>query len=135
MLESMESMENSIFLAKIIGLVFLFLGLATLINREWYRQLITDFFDDRGLVYLSGVLTLVTGIAIVLVHNVWAPDWRILITILGWIAIAKGVMRLTFPALAMRSAKKFSTTTTPTIFSGVSVLVLGVVLASMGYLN
>jgi len=128
-------MENSIFLAKFIGLVLLFIGVAILVNREWYRQLITNFFDDRGLLYLSGMLALVTGVAIVLVHNVWTPDWRILITLLGWIAIMRGVMRLTFPALSMRSAKKFSTTTTPTTFGGVGVLVLGVILTAMGYLN
>ena len=128
-------MGNSIFLAKFIGLTFMVIGVGTLVNREWYRELIVQFFSDRGQVYLSGILALLAGVAIVLVHNVWTPDWRILITLLGWIAIAKGVMRLTFPALAMRSAKKFSGTTTPTTFSGVGVLVLGVFLTAMGYLN
>ena len=128
-------MGTSIFLAKFMGLVFLIIGVAILVNREWYRQLVADFFDDRGLLYLSGALALVTGLAIVLVHNVWVPDWRILITLLGWVAIARGIMRLTFPALAMRSAKKMSATTTPTTFAGVGVLVLGVILTTMGYLN
>jgi hypothetical protein len=118
-----------------MGLVFLIIGVAILVNREWYRQLVADFFDDRGLLYLSGALAVVTGLAIVLVHNVWVPDWRILITLLGWVAIARGIMRLTFPAFAMRSAKKMSATTTPTTFAGVGVLVLGVILTAMGYLN
>ena len=127
-------MESSIFLARIIGLVFLGIGVAILVNREWYRELITEFFDDRGLVYFSGILALVAGIAIVLAHNVWTADWRVLITLLGWISIAKGVMRLAFPAQAMRSAKSYAKTTMPTTIGSVVIVVLGAYLTAMGFL-
>jgi hypothetical protein len=35
-------------------------------------------------VYLSGVLMFVGGLAIVRAHNHWMPDWTVLITLSGW---------------------------------------------------
>ena len=38
----------------------------------------------------------------VIAHNVWAADWRALITLIGWIAVLAGIARLALPA-AMKS--------------------------------
>ena len=35
-------------------------------------------------VYLSGVLMFVAGLAIARVHNRWAFDWTVLVTLSGW---------------------------------------------------
>ena len=37
------------------------------------------------------------GLAIVLTHNVWVADWRVLITILGWLAAIGGAVRILAP--------------------------------------
>ena len=44
-----------------------------------------EFLNSHALIYLAGIITLTAGLAIVLTHNVWAADWRILITVLGWL--------------------------------------------------
>ena len=44
-----------------------------------------EFLRSRALIYLSGVLIHDGGLAIVLTHNVWVADWRVLITLLGWL--------------------------------------------------
>ena len=38
-------------------------------------------------VYLSGVLLFVAGLAIVRAHNHWARDWTVLITLSGWLGL------------------------------------------------
>jgi hypothetical protein len=45
-------------------------------------------------VYLSGVLTFVAGLAIIRAHNRWAPDWTVLITLTGWLALLLGIFRM-----------------------------------------
>jgi NADPH:quinone reductase-like Zn-dependent oxidoreductase len=45
-------------------------------------------------VYLSGVLMFVAGLAIVRVHNQWRTDWTVLVTLSGWFALALGVVRM-----------------------------------------
>lgn len=45
-------------------------------------------------VYLSGVLLFVAGLAVVRSHNVWALNWTILITLCGWCFLALGLVRM-----------------------------------------
>jgi hypothetical protein len=45
-------------------------------------------------VYLSGVLTFVAGLAVVRAHNVWARNWTVLITLCGWFSLALGLLRM-----------------------------------------
>jgi hypothetical protein len=46
-------------------------------------------------VYLSGVLLFVAGLWIVRGHNVWKPlDWRVLITLTGWLFLVLGLVRM-----------------------------------------
>ena len=43
---------------------------------------------------LSGFFCLPAGLAIVLVHNFWVADWPILVTILGWLCVIGGAIRI-----------------------------------------
>lgn len=45
-------------------------------------------------VYLSGVLLFVAGLAVVRSHNVWARCWIVLITLSGWFFLALGLVRM-----------------------------------------
>ncbi len=49
------------------------------------------------LVYLNGVLLFVAGLAIVRTHNVWVRRWPVLVTLLGWVALAIGLLRMFAP--------------------------------------
>ena len=54
-------------------------------------------------IYLSGVLMFVAGLAIVRSHSIWARDWTVLITLSGWFALLIGVGRM-FAASHYRQA-------------------------------
>jgi uncharacterized membrane protein HdeD (DUF308 family) len=53
-------------------------------------------YDDQipSVIYLSGILMFVAGLAIVRVHNVWARDWTVLITLSGWSFLVLGLVRI-----------------------------------------
>src|SRR5712692_4192960 len=91
------SMQTSIYLAKLIGPVFLAVGLGLLLNAATYRKLAEEFLASTALVYLSGVLLMTAGTALLLAHNVWTADWRVLITLLGWLAAIGGAARIIVP--------------------------------------
>ncbi|CAN7446458.1 hypothetical protein [Rhizobacter sp. LjRoot28] len=54
-------------------------------------------------IYLSGVLLFVAGLAIVRVHNTWAKDWTVLVTLSGWAFLLLGLVRM-FGAVHYRNA-------------------------------
>jgi hypothetical protein len=45
-------------------------------------------------VYLSGTLLFVAGLATVRAHNRWVRAWPLLLTVLGWAALAVGLLRM-----------------------------------------
>lgn len=90
-------MELSIFLAKAWGLYLILITLALLINKNNIRSLL-GVLDNDGGVMMSGAVSLVVGVLSVIGHNIWVgPIWVLLVTIFGWAALLKGIMRLAWP--------------------------------------
>jgi hypothetical protein len=128
-----HSMSTSIFLAKLIGPVCLVIGLALLINGAAFRTLAGEFLNNPALMFLSGAITLPAGLAIVLTHNVWAGDWRILITILGWLAIVGGAARILVPQRAAAVGRTLVANPSALPISTGIYLVFGALLSFFGY--
>jgi hypothetical protein len=61
-------------------------------------------------VYLSGVLMFVAGLAIVRVHNLWTRGWRVLVTLSGWFFLLLGLFRMFAAGLYQRSSANVSST-------------------------
>ena len=99
-------MEISIYLAKVFGLYFLVVGIAGFLNAEKFRSLIIDFSKRSDSLFLSGFIGLVLGILLITSHNIWSSDWRVLITILGWMTFLKGAFLLVFPEGMLRFSKR-----------------------------
>lgn len=59
-------------------------------------------------VYLSGVLMFVAGLAIIQAHNVWRRDWTVLITLSGWFFLLLGLLRMFAAGLYQRSSSSAS---------------------------
>jgi hypothetical protein len=128
-------MERSIYLATLIGPVFAAIGVGVLINGAVYRIIIAEGVQSPILIYLSGLMVMPAGIALVLAHNVWKSDWRVILTILGWLCAIGGAARIICPQLAMIvGASLYSHPVAPLIV-GIAVLVLGLVLSYYGYLE
>lgn len=90
-------MELSILIAKITSVVYLAAALGAVFNRDYYRRVVDDLFENAGLTYFIGFTTVVLGFLIVNYHNIWVKDWIVLITVLGWLALVKGVLIIAFP--------------------------------------
>jgi uncharacterized membrane protein len=95
--EGWDAMLTSVYLARLIGPVMLAVGIGLLVNPAAYRTLAREFLDSTALVYLSGLLTMTAGLAILLAHRVVAPDWRTLITLLGLLMLVGGAIRIIAP--------------------------------------
>ena len=62
-------------------------------------------------VYLSGTLMFVGGLAIVRAHNRWVRDWTVLVTLTGWFFLLLGLFRMFAASAYQRSAASTSATT------------------------
>jgi len=118
-------MAASIFIARLLGPVLILIGLALLLRGEAFREILREFLASKALHYLAGVLGLLGGLALVLTHNVWTADWRVIITLIGWLAIVRAIVTIFWPdhlvALGnamLRSRKAFPVSATIDILLG-----------------
>jgi len=98
-------MSTSVFLARLIGPVLLVIGLAVFANQRAFRELAEEFLASRALLFLSGLLIMPVGVAIILTHNIWAADGRVMITLFGWTNAIGGAVRLFAPAYVMKTGR------------------------------
>ena len=99
-------METSILLAQIIGPSILILGIGILMNLGHYRRLVDDFAASPFQIFFAGLLGLLFGILIVCFHNVWEWRWPVIITVIGWILILRGIVRTTAPGFVRTPARR-----------------------------
>ena len=71
--------------------------------------------------------------AIVNAHNLLVSDWRVIITILGWLAIARGALSLLFPNKMYGIGEAILASRSGPMIGAVIILVLGGFLTWMGY--
>ena len=128
-------MERSHFLAKLIGPVFIAGGLGLLFNTTVFRAMFETALHDHMLIYLTGVLALPAGLAIIIVHNDWKWHWPLIITVFGWLMAIGGAMRIIAPqtvewiGVALFSYPSFF------VIDGSIAVLLGVLLSYFGYLD
>ena len=82
-------------IAKIVGPTLIVMVFSEM--RFWNPTL----YDTQiaPLIYLNGVLLFVAGLALVNKHNFWVLNWKTLITIIGYIAMIIGLLRMLFPEI------------------------------------
>ena len=90
-------METSIFIAKLLAVVYLFVGIGFLVNPKYYKKALEDMLKSPLMFYFGGIMATLAGFLIVSYHNVWEQSWVVVITLFGWIALAKGFMLFVFP--------------------------------------
>lgn len=82
-------------------------------------------------VYLSGTLFFVAGLAIVRAHNLWVRAWPVLVTATGWFFLVLGLVRM-FAAGRYRQAAAGAGSTTFMVLEGL-LLVVALVITYHGY--
>jgi len=82
-------------------------------------------------IYLSGVLLFVAGLAIVRAHNHWVRDWTVLVTLSGWFFLVLGVVRMFGASIYQRG----SASTSAGVFMVVEgvLLILGLIMTFKAY--
>jgi uncharacterized membrane protein len=126
-------MPTSIFLARLIGPLALVIGIGLVANAAAYRKLVEEFLRSHALIYLSGILAMTGGLAVVLAHNVWTADWRVVITLLGWLAAIGGAARIVVPQLSEGIGRWLMARPASLTAAAVVWLAIGALLCFFGY--
>jgi len=126
-------MDISLFLSKFLGLYFIIISLALLAHVRQIRAIFIDIMDNPSLLFVTGFMALIMGLLLVLSHNIWTYDWKVIITIIGWTTLLKGILRVLFPRLGVKLNKKWVQSTFPYYITALLTLGVGSFLCYKGW--
>ncbi|MCM8791279.1 MAG: hypothetical protein NC938_06250 [Candidatus Omnitrophica bacterium] len=126
-------MDGSVLIAKFLGPFIVIIGTGLFLNVDIFRRIGADFFKNPALVFISGIMTFLIGLAIVIFNNIWAADWRLIITIFGWLTLIKGALLVVLPDRLAGISKIFLKNIRVMLVPWAVIFILGIFLTYKGY--
>ena len=119
--------------ARLVGPIFCAMGIGMLTGPDAYQELARQFLGGHAFIYFSGVLILLAGLIVLNAHHLWTADWRVAVTLLGWVFALTGTFRLIAPQFVAHIGGALLLT--PGFFTGAGIvfLALGSFFTFKGY--
>jgi hypothetical protein len=122
-------------IARLLGPVLVTVAVGMLANGPTYRAMAVQFLAGLPFIYFSGVMMLVSGLAILNAHPQWPRDWRSTVTATGWILTSVGAFRIIAPQFANFIATAVIANGGFFTGTGVVLLALGGFITVKGYVQ
>lgn len=116
-------MASSKQIAALLGPALIAVSITESINIEIFTN------TSVPLMYLNGTLLFVTGLSIVRAHNDWSTKWPALITLVGWLFLLGGLIRMIAPVSSQQAVQHPA----PVLVLTAALLVIGIVLTFNAY--
>jgi len=124
-------MENiSFFLAKFWGWYLIIFFTILSFNPKRILQLLKDLQDQKFVILIS-FIAIIIGLLNILTHNIWESDWRLIITLIGWVSLIIGLSLFIFPARTSKFLENFNVKFVQLMY--MLLLIIGVFLLNKGY--
>lgn len=123
-------MDVSIFLAKFWGWYLIIFFFVLSFNPTRIRQIFEDLKDQK-FVILAAFIGIIVGLVNILFHNIWEPDWRLIVTLIGWTALGEGLLLFVFPNLVAKWLEYIHVKLVQVIY--ILLFIVGIFLLNMGY--
>lgn len=99
-------MDWSSFFAKFLGIYLLIIVAIWLTRKESFETGVRDIILSDGMLALSGAIHIIIGLTIAILHPIWVFNWQGLITLIAYISLAQGIIRLAFPVQSRKNILK-----------------------------
>ena len=89
---------RTLFLSKLIGLYCILIALSMITRKQATLESGTAILRDPSMMFVLGAITLIAGLAMVLMHNIWSGGALVVIvTLVGWMTLIKSLSFLFLP--------------------------------------
>jgi len=130
---TIESQARTRAFARVIGPYVAIIATVTAVRMGTMEDMISAFFANFALVYTLGAFLLLLGLVVVAFHQIWSSAAAIVISLIGWLMVLRGIVLLAAPQLIQHAANAMLGAT-PAIRVGFSLAaVLGLWLTYVGW--
>ncbi|WMI65205.1 hypothetical protein RBH94_14210 [Aestuariibaculum sp. YM273] len=123
-------METSILLAKFWGWYLIIFFLILSFNPKRIKQIFSDLKDIKFLI-TSSFIAILVGLLNTLFHNIWEPEWTLIITLMGWFSIFIGLSLFIFPKQTVSALELINIKLVQLIYT--LLFLIGLFLLNMAY--
>ncbi|GJM03434.1 MAG: hypothetical protein DHS20C08_19350 [Rhodomicrobium sp.] len=89
-----QSLQLSDYITMMMGIYLLAAGIGLVIDRAGAKTMISDFYNQPALSYISGIIAFVFGAVLLRLHHDWSSFQNGLVSLIGWGALIEGVLLL-----------------------------------------
>lgn len=100
----MEASRRTRMLARVIGPYFLVVPVTAALRAPQLQAVLSDFEASPVWAWFGGAITLLLGLVVVALHPHWNGAPAVIVSVLGWLMVLRGVLLLAFPAALMSAA-------------------------------
>lgn len=126
-------METSLFLAQVIGLYLIIQSIVLMVRLKEIQKVVQEFINDRALIFFMSMMATMVGLLLVVSHNVWEANWRVIVTVFGWAILIKGILYMSFSHKKMELLVRKFNTRNWYIGGGIVSLIAGLYLVFKGF--
>ncbi len=95
--------QNAIWIATIFGPFLTILGIWMLTHRDSLMKTYTSIKSTPSVMFLRSIINMLLGLIIIHQYNMWFRDATLLVTLLGWALLLRGVVTLFAPEYAIKA--------------------------------
>lgn len=122
------------FLAQLIGLLLLSIGVSLLFQGKVFMKALNDITENRTTLFMVGVVLFFCGLSIVLAHNIWNAGFlSLVITLIGWVLILRGLASMFIPGHGITRMVRWFKVEEFSWAYGILVMVIGAYLTYSGF--
>ncbi|HEY5714033.1 MAG TPA: DUF2065 family protein [Candidatus Gracilibacteria bacterium] len=89
---------NTTLITAIVGLVWLGMGIAFVLNPKEIQNAMDKFFKDPSSMFVAGIFSMILGSILMVSHWKWGTSWESLISAVGIASFIKGIAYVGFPS-------------------------------------
>ncbi len=127
-------MDTIIVLARISGIMCLLIGLSVM-NKKYMAAIVGELENSKAMFWFAGFIAALLGAITLAFYSTWSFHWPVLITILGWLALLKGIVIMLFPTSLWHSFYRKFKAGGIIMFSGIIALLFGIILLYKGFIG
>lgn len=123
------SFFHTMLIGHTLGLYLLIMAIILLSQKSYYQKLLQEIPRQNGSIFSFASFSLLLGIFLVVIHNIWVRGPCVGITMFSWFVLIYSILWLSAPQSMLIFTKKIASGT------GYYVIVLGMILLGFFMLN
>jgi hypothetical protein len=132
---STPTAERTRLFARVLGPYFV-IAMAIYVAQAPDLPTLLEALDANPMLpWVTGAFTLITGLVIVALHQVWTGAAAIIISVTGWLTTLKGIVIMAYPSFYSSLADSMNDAGAFIVTQGVVVGLLGLYLTYVGWVR